>query len=247
MRFKRLIFDLETSPNIVYSWRVGYKIQLDFNNILQERAIICICWKWEDEDHVWSLKWDKGNDAEMLREFIEIANQADEIIAHNGDRFDMPWLRTRCLKHGIQCFPSYKTIDTLKMARSKFYFNSNRLDYISQFIGGKSKLPTDFNLWKKVMSGDKRALNQMVEYCCNDVLMLEEVYNELSKYAEPKTNIAVLEGKAKWFCPYCTSSKVHLNKTRVSAMGILRRQMLCECGRYFTVSDSTYNKMLEEK
>jgi hypothetical protein len=245
-KFRRLYFDCETSPCIVYSWRVGRRIDLDYNNIIKERAIICICWKWEDEDHVWSLQWNNGDDAEMLREFMEVINESDEVISHNGDRFDIPWLRTRCIKHGIPCFPKYKSIDTLKIARSGFNFNSNRLDYISKFIGGKAKLPTDFNLWKRVMAGDKKALTQLVAYCRNDVLILEEVYHELSKYVEPKTNIAVLEGGESWHCPHCKSTTVTLSKTRVSAFGIKRHQLQCsQCGRYFTVGNTTYNKFME--
>ena len=247
MPIKRLFYDCETSPNIVYSWRIGYKVPLDYNNIIKERAIICICWKWEHEDQVWSLQWDDGNDAEMLREFMEVLNESDEAAAHNGDRFDLPWLRTRCIKHGIDCYPLYKTVDTLKIARSKFYFNSNRLDYISRFLGGKAKIPTNFDLWKRVMAGDKKALAEMTEYCRNDVLMLEDVYHELSKYAEPKTNASILEGKAKWCCAHCASDNVVLSKTRVSAMGTIRRQMQCSiCGRYYTIADSTYTKMWEE-
>lgn len=247
-KFRRLFWDIETSPNVVYSWRVGRRIDLDYNNIIKERTIICICWKWEDEDHIWSLAWNNGDDADMLKEFIEVLNESDEAIGHNGDRFDIPWLRTRCIKHGITCFPKYKTIDTLKIARSGFNFNSNRLDYISKFIGGKAKLPTDFDLWKRVMAGDKKALSTMTEYCRNDVLMLENVYHELSKYVEPKTNIAILEGNESWNCPYCKSDKVSLSKTRVSAFGIQRHQMQCgTCGRYFTVSNSTYLKWMEKK
>jgi hypothetical protein len=135
----------------------------------------------------------------------------------------------------------------LKLARSNFYFNSNRLDYISQFLGGKAKLPTNFDLWKKVMAGDKRALRTMVEYCSNDVIMLEDVYHQLSKYVPPKTNVAILEGKSRWCCAYCASDNVKLSKTRISTMGIKRRQMYCECGRYYTISESIYQKFLEEK
>ena len=39
---RRLYFDCETSPNIVYSWRIGYKIELSHDSIIEERRIICI-------------------------------------------------------------------------------------------------------------------------------------------------------------------------------------------------------------
>src|SRR5690606_2986501 len=53
-----LIYDIETSYNIVKSWRVGYKLNINPEDILHERAIICISYKWKGEDQVYNLKWD---------------------------------------------------------------------------------------------------------------------------------------------------------------------------------------------
>ena len=114
---KRLFFDIETSPNVGFFWSAGYKLNVPYSNIIKERAIICICYKWEGEDKVYSLQWDKDqNDKAMLEQFILVANEAHELVGHNGDRYDLPWIRTRCLFHGIPCFPNYTTIDTLKQA-----------------------------------------------------------------------------------------------------------------------------------
>ena len=37
-----LIYDIETSYNIVKSWRVGYQLNINPSDILSERKIICI-------------------------------------------------------------------------------------------------------------------------------------------------------------------------------------------------------------
>ena len=113
----------------------------------------------------------------MLQEFIKVANEADEMVGHNGDKFDLTWIRTRCLFHGIEMFPKYATIDTLKQARSKFKFNSNRLDYIASFLGIGKKIETKFGLWKSILlDKDKEAMKLMIEYCKGDVKLLEEVF-----------------------------------------------------------------------
>ncbi len=114
--FKRLFFDIETSYNKVASWNIGQKISLGPDNILKERAIICICWKWADEKEVHSLEWNKGEDKQMLKAFMDVLNEADEVIGHNGDAYDIKWIRTRCAYHGIPMFPKYTTLDTLKKA-----------------------------------------------------------------------------------------------------------------------------------
>jgi len=74
---KRLFFDIETSPNVGFFWSAGYKLNITPDSIIQERAIICICYKWEDEKEVYFLQWDsKQNDKRMLQSFIEVAKSA---------------------------------------------------------------------------------------------------------------------------------------------------------------------------
>ena len=241
-KIKRLFFDIETSPNIGLFWTAGYKLNIGHDNIIKERAIICICYKWAGEKEVHSLNWDaKQNDKSLLEKFIKIANEADELVGHNGDKYDLPWVRTRCLYHGISLFPSYNTIDTLKYARSKFKFNSNKLDYIAQFLGLGAKISTGFNLWKDiVLNSDKKAMEQMVTYCKGDVVLLEKVYNKLAPHFPEKTHVS--EDKAD--CPTCGSSKWSFSKRRMSALGTTRVQMQCKkCGRYHTVSEKTYESV----
>jgi DNA polymerase elongation subunit (family B) len=242
MQLKRLYFDIETSPNIVYSWRVGYKLQIGHDNIINERAIICICYKWEGSAKVHSLKWNDGCDKEMLKRFVDVANQAHEIVAHNGDRFDIKWMRTRLLYHRIPDISNFTSIDTLKDARSRFLFNSNRLDYIGQFLGVGKKIDTGgFSLWTRVMAGDKKALREMVDYCKGDVELTERVYQEIHQYTVIKSNKAVLDGGERWQCPQCSSTQVYCNKTRATKMGTIKREMNCKnCKRNFTISNKSY-------
>lgn len=184
---RRLFFDLEVSANIVFSWRIGRDIDLSPDNIIQERAIICACYKWEGEDKVHSLKWEKGCDKDLLIRFSKIVDSADEIIGQNSDRFDIKWLRARCIYHGIPISPKFNSIDTLKMARAGFNFNSNKLDYMGQFLGVGKKIHTEYDLWKKIMMNNcTDSMKKMVTYCQQDVLLLEKVYNKLQPYCPPK-------------------------------------------------------------
>jgi uncharacterized protein YprB with RNaseH-like and TPR domain len=246
-KIKRLFFDIETSPNIGLFWSAGYKQNISPDNIIKERAIICIAYKWAGDKKIHSLTWDKNQDDKaMLAQFIKIANEADELIGHNGDRFDLPWIRTRCLYHRIPVFPNYTTLDTLKNARSKFRFNSNKLDYIAQFLGLGKKLHTGYDLWKKVvLEKDQTSLNYMVKYCKGDVELLEKVFNELSTYIPSKTHHGVLAGNEKCSCPNCSSYEMKYTKTRMSALGMPRIQLQCQdCFKYHTVSQSDYEALL---
>lgn len=247
---RRLFFDLETSPNVVLSWRVGRKINIDYDNILKERAVLCAAWKWEGEKTVHHAQWDSEQDDKcVLEPLLEALNSADELVFHNGDRFDLPWVRTRCLFHGIKTMPAYRTVDTLKWARSKFYFNSNRLDYIAKFLGLGAKITTGFGLWKQVVL-DKcpEAMRKMVKYCCHDVELLEQVWEKLSQVVPHKTHAGVLAGSDKWSCPFDGSVNVEVSKTRVTAAGTIQYQMRCgDCGRYYTISERAHKDYLEWK
>lgn len=246
---KRLYFDIEVSPNLVYSWSVGHKISLDYNSIVKERAVICICYKWEGDSTVHSLQWDaKQNDKRMLKEFVEVANEADELVGHNGDSFDLKWIRTRCAYHGIPMFPKYTTLDTLKKARGGFRFNSNRLDYIAKYFGVGKKIKTSFSLWKDVMNDDDTAMTQMIRYCKMDVKVLEAVYKKLSPYITNHVHHGALAQKEKYTCPECGGNHTTVSKRRVTASGVIKVQMQCQnktCGKYFTINQATYNKMIE--
>ena len=250
-KFKRLFFDIETSPNLVYSWRIGNKIHIDYENIVEERKIICVCWKWDGTRAVESLMWDQAHDDKsLLEQFIPILNTADESIAHNGDRFDLPWLRTRCLIHRLPCFPYYTSTDTLKLARRGYYFNCARLDYLTKLLCGHGKIKTTFDLWKECLASNSKALAKMVRYCKTDVRRLAELYHLFTQYAYPTTNHAVLAGGNKWECPHCTATAkfIYLVKTRVTPLGTQRRQMQCQkCGRYFTIANNTYGHLLKAR
>lgn len=238
---KRLYFDIEVSPNVGFFWQPGHKISIGYENIIKERAIICIAYKWEGQKKVYHLQWDsKQNDKKMLKDFVKVANQADELVGHNGDNFDLKWIRTRCLLHGISMMPNYTTIDTLKVARGQFRFNSNRLDYISKFLGSEGKIKTTFQMWSDItLKNCKKSLKLMTDYCKKDVIELEEVFNKLNPYIKPKTHLTGITRE----CPECGSDQLQINRHRVTAAGAKQVQFQCkDCGKYHTVSATKFYK-----
>lgn len=242
---KRLFFDIEVSFNVVATWNIGYNLSISHENILKERAIICICYKWEDDSKVCYLKWNNGDDKQILKKFIGILNSADEIVGHNSDRFDLKWLRTRCIYHNIPMFPDYHSIDTLKLSRSGFKFNSNRLDYIGGYLGVGRKLKNEgFELWKNiVLSNSSKSMLKMIKYCSQDVKLLEKVFKKLNSYTRHKHHLGVLYDHDKCSCPNCTSDKTISNRRRITATGIKKIQMNCrDCGKYFSISEQTFIK-----
>lgn len=234
---KRLFIDIETCPDIVFSWKTGYKLNITYENILRERDIICICYKWEGKKSIEGLSWDaKQNSKRMIKDIVKVLNEADEIIYHNGDRFDLPWIRTMALVHDIPMLPKYTTVDTLKIARSKFYLNSNRLDYLAKLLGIGAKIKTEFDLWKQItLTNDQVALDKMIRYCKGDVSILEKVYDKLKNHIEPKVNYPALYKDDRGGCPECGHDRLVIARSYTTPLGMLKRQYRCiGCGKHHT-------------
>lgn len=251
MKIKRLFFDIETSPNIGFFWDAGYRKTISYDNIIKERAIICICWKWAGEKKTYSLQWDESqDDKRVLLDFMEVLNEADEAIGHNGDNFDLKWIRTRCLFHRIPAFPQYTTLDTLKKSRRFFRFNSNRLDYIGKFLGLEGKEDTGgFGLWWEIcVNNCKKSMDKMIKYCKRDVVLLEEVFNQIQPYITHNTHHGVLHGEYAYSCPNCGSNDSKVHMTRTTKMGTVRRSMVCkDCRQMFTLSNRAYLQKLDDQ
>ena len=245
--FKRLFYDIETSPNIGIFWQSGYKLNIPHDNIIQERAIICICWKWEGQSEVFYSQWNKGDDKDCIDAFMKVAMTADELIGHNGDNFDEKWIRTRCLLHGIDCPPKLNSLDTLKKARAHFRFNSNRLDYIAKFLGLDGKIETTFGLWKDILLKDcETAMQDMITYCQKDVTLLEDVFHRLQPYIKHNHHVGISENLGRYSCPKCGDDNPEHSKVRFTSSGMKRHQLICKsCHSYYTVSNAVWMTKLE--
>ncbi len=245
-----LIYDLETSPNIGWFWRAGYKLNITPEQIIKERAIICVSYKWVGEDKVYNLSWDKNQDDKfLLEQFIEVLNEADLIVAHNGDRFDLKWIKTRAIFHRLPMLVNYPQFDTLKVAKSKFNFNSNRLDYIAKYLGFEGKTGTTLKLWTDIMFKDcPIAMKNMIDYCNEDVRQLEKIYEILQGWVNPKMHVGVLQGKEKFTSPITGGMDLKLVKTVTTNRGTIKYIVKdLSTGGDFEMSASNWKKYLDNK
>lgn len=220
---KIALFDIETAPNLSYVW--GHYEQ----NVLDVRVpwyILCFAWKWLDDKEVTThalpdyspYKRDKENDRALCKELWNVFDEADIVIGHNGDRFDIRKANARFIAHGMHPPSPFKSIDTLKLARKHFKFDSNRLNDLGKYLGVGRKLPhTGFHLWQGCMSGDRAAWKTMRQYNARDVELLERVYLKIRPWASGHPNLNAYNGGKD--CPTCQSPRtqrrgVHVSKTR---------------------------------
>lgn len=232
---KILLFDIEVTPNVVYTWTCGYNLTIGPDSIVQEREIICISYKWLDEKKVHTLKFDmmkkSDRDKRLLKKFKEIYAQADSVVAHNGKNFDIKWVNTRLLFYRLGPLPAVHVCDTLTEARRAFKFNSNKLDYIAKFIGSQGKDHVGYDCWKAIMNKNKAALNKMVKYCERDILEMEQVYKELQPYIKTLSSHAVTGDREA--CPSCSNKRVQRYGYYFTATGKHQKYKCTGCGHIY--------------
>jgi uncharacterized protein YprB with RNaseH-like and TPR domain len=160
------------------------------------------------------------DDEPVVRALHAALSSADAIVHHYGDRFDIPTFNARAVYYGLSPLPPIQQIDTWKIARAKFKFNSNRLDYLGQYLGLGRKLSTNYALWDDCMRGDANALARMVRYNRGDVRLLEKVFIKLYPFTTARLNINALTGGDN--CNHCGGNLKHrgaqLCRTRFHAM-----------------------------
>lgn len=235
---KILIWDIETSPNLILDFSCGYNKSITHGQILEERKIVGICYKYLNADKVYHLKWKakgKGVDAkrcdrDLVEKFSKVLMDCDVAVAHNGDGFDYKWLKGRALFHRLPPVTGVQTIDTYKLSKANFNLNSQKLDYLSQFLFRKHKLSTNFSLWKKVWLNHRKDLKYMMEYCEVDVRLLEDAFKEIIPYCEKlPVSLGMLQGKTRDDCPSCGSSKYIKYGTKISRVGRYQKYQCQDC------------------
>ena len=234
-----LLYDIETSLQSVAVFQLANNDWINPESILSERHLISVCWKWADESKVHSVSLlddprrfskDPHDDLHIVQTFHKVLLDADVIVGHNADSFDFRYLKTRMLFHGLPALPPITSIDTYKVAKTQLLFNSNKLDYIGQFLKVGAKIKTSPGLWMRVLQGDRKAIKEMVEYNKQDVLLLERVYNKLKPYVQNHINREIfgLSG-----CPRCGSKKVQSRGFHRAITKTYRRFQCQKCSGWF--------------
>lgn len=237
-----LIWDLETAPNIAAVFDLFEDNGINFNGIMTERYIICGSWKWLDEPNIESIsiaddkkafKKDPHDDFLVVKKLHEMLSQADAIVAHYGDNFDIKYFNTRAIFHKLDPIQPLIQIDTYKIAKKKFKFNCNRLDYIGKFLGLGRKKHVDFSVWMDALNGKTESITKMVDYNKQDVVLLEDIYKRLSPYVPAQVNHRLFTDSPADKCIRCGSDKIEKRGWSYTATKRYQRYKCNGCAGWF--------------
>jgi len=229
---KILFLDIETFPNIGYTWG---KYEQNVIKFKQETCIATYAAKWLKRSLVGkSLNQYSGyspnsyDDKKLVKDIWNLLDEADIVVAHNGIDFDVKVCRARFLFHGLKPPSPFKVIDTKRVAKRVARFNSNKLDDLASYFGFGSKIKTDFDLWLGCITGDESSWDKMLKYNKHDVLLLEKLYIKLLPWASNHPNMTLYSERSK--CPKCGSQNINYRGVVTLTSGQYPKFQCQDCG-----------------
>lgn len=124
----------------------------------------------------------KDLDKRLLIDCIADMRKFDRLVTYYGTGFDIPFIRTRAMLHGLD-FPLYREIkhtDVYYWVRNKMKLHRRRMEVVCDFLGIPAKgHPMIPPIWTAALTGNKKALNYILVHNLEDVDSLEEVYKRL--------------------------------------------------------------------
>lgn len=235
-----LFWDIETAQMELtlktYSLKT-YSKYLPSSAITRPIWMPCAAWQWRGEKKVHSVsvlddpkrfKKNYSDDFHVVKTLHGLMEEADIIIAHNGDNFDWKELNKAIVCHDLPPMPHVRKIDTLKMARGHFRFEGNDLRYLARRLGVAQK--DDPPNWDKVSSGDVAAIKECIAYNKKDIAPLVGVFEKLYPHAKVKLHTSG--------CPYCGSGRIIRRGERAFNV-----RMTCrDCQKHFTFTQAEFRK-----
>lgn len=247
---KMVFFDIETAPTTAYIWR-RWKENIRLDQVVTEGYILCAVAKFADEKKARKCaltdfplyKKNREDDTEVVKWCWNILDEADIIVAHYGKHFDIPVMNARFIAMGLPPPSPYKIIDTKDSASRKFNFPYNSLDGLGEYLGLGRKMKTDFTLWVECLQGIKKSWTYMVEYCIQDVLLLEKVYKKLVPWIENHPNMGLYDIYDETpVCPKCGSDKIQWRGLHRTLTQVYKRFQCKKCGGWGRAKNTTLTK-----
>ena len=250
MSAKIFLFDIETAPILASVWGI-WQENIPTARIIEDWYMLTWSGKWLGEEEVYydsnHLHGDHTCDKAALSSLHGFLDEADIVVGHNGNRFDIPKVNARFIQQGMSPPSPYRKIDTLREARKNFKFTSNRLDALGETLGLGRKAETGgFDLWKGCMAGDKASFEAMIDYNIQDVNLLERVYLTLRPWMTTHPNLGVYEEEEVPSCPKCTSTNIHYRGKQYTQVAVYNRFQCQDCGGWGR-SRTTENTLTKRK
>jgi len=225
---KILFLDLETSPNLAYVWGL-WNQNISVNQMVNSTEVICFGARWYGQRKVHFSSVHHDGKTEMLKAIHELLDEADAVVGWNSAAFDVKHLYREFVENDILPPSPHKDIDLMRVAKQRFKFPSNKLDYVAQKLGvGEKVKHSGFELWVKCMAGDDKAWREMKKYQLQDVNLLVDLYEKFLPWIKSHP-VHLSEGLA---CTNCGSGHLQARGFARTASASYQRYQCQDCGKW---------------
>jgi hypothetical protein len=250
---KILLFDIETSMIQAYIWGL-WNQNIGINSIIKDWYVICWSARWlgdtkmiHDSIHLHGKKLPFSDyEEKVVIALWKLLDEADIVIAFNGKKFDKKKMNAKFFEYGLLEPTPYKVIDPMLIVKGNFALTSNKMDFVVRYVkdNDEGKSSTNIGLWHKCMNNDIPSLDYMLEYCDQDIEVLEKVYMAVRHWDKNSPNLALHYKDNKPRCNGCGSTDLQKleNKTTHTTLSTFSVFRCNGCGKVLRDRTSLLSK-----
>lgn len=125
----------------------------------------------------------RSDDSRLVADLMHVLEGCSILYAHNGNKFDIPYLNAAALKFGMPPLVR-KLVDPVQIARNKLRIGNNSLAAIGKFLNiDEEKFNISFEVWKKaLLDNDTDSWSLLRTRCRSDVVILNEVSRRIAPF-----------------------------------------------------------------
>jgi uncharacterized protein YprB with RNaseH-like and TPR domain len=207
---------------------------VSLSQIADVGTVLSFAAKWHGERAVEFRSVHHDGHGPMIARAHQLLDEADAVCGWNSKSFDVKHLHREFIVAGLGPPSGHVDIDLLTVARKRFKFASNKLDYVAGRLGVGSKVKhAGFELWLGCMAGDEAAWRKMRAYNIQDVRLTEKLYDRLLPWITTHPHRGLFGGPRAG-CPRCESLDNQQRGYRVTATGRYIKYRCNGCKGYFT-------------
>lgn len=225
------VYDIETTPNLVYSWGL-WDQNIGINQIVAPQDILCFAaHKIGTKGIETHASWD--DHGAMVQRLHDIMDDADYLVGYNSTSFDDKLVRAQFVKAGLLPPSPFRSVDLLRTVKKHFKFPSHKLDYVCRALGLDVKVSTGgMDLWTACMNGDEKAQRKMLRYNTQDVRITTQLFDRLKPWVDG-LNLPLYasdDAEAAPSCTRCGGSKIQHRGWAYTTTMRYRRYQCQGCG-----------------
>jgi DNA polymerase elongation subunit (family B) len=233
---KILVFDIECTGMILESYGL-YNQNHSHKDIIEDWSLLSFAaWFTDEEDITYADNRenpDYRDDKQLVTKLHDLISQADWIVGHNSDKFDLKKFNTKAEKYELPPRPDPVQYDTLKMLKARYALPSNSLDYAAKYFdlkerkSGHGKFPGKM-LFDECKKGNPEAWIELEAYNKQDVRVTWELFQRLAKH-DKRINLTSFYQKQTCICGNQSFFKNGIKYSRNAAHQIWRCHQCSKC------------------